>query len=160
MSQPDNGAPTGGQPQLLINAQYIKDLSFESPNAPQSMLPREQPPQIEVNVDVQGKGVADDMFEVALIVRAKAQADEQALFMIELIYCGLFTIRNVPQEQLEPICLIECPRLIFPFARRIVADAVRDGGFPPLMLEPIDFLQLYTRHRQGGQAAAVPSTTN
>lgn len=155
MSQAEGGVPEA-QPQLLINAQYIKDLSFESPGAPQSLLPRDNPPQIEVNVDVQGRGVAEDMFEVALTIRARAQDGETSLFVIELVYGGLFTIRNVPQEQLEPICLIECPRLIFPFARRIVADAVRDGGFPPLMLDPIDFLQLYMRHRQP-QAAGQPN---
>lgn len=135
-------------PQLAINAQYVKDLSFESPGAPQSLVPSEQPPQIEVNVDVQAKGVADGLFEVVLILRATATQAGAAVFVTELTYGGLFTLLNFPQDQLEAVCLIECPRLLFPFARRIVADATRDGGFPPLMLEPIDFLQLYMRHRQ------------
>lgn len=153
-----DAAPAGGQaqaPQLAINAQYVKDFSFESPNAPQSLVPGSSAPQIEVNVDVGARSVAEEMFEVTLTLRATARresegaAEPETVFIAELVYGGLFTLRNIPQEQLEPICLIECPRLIFPFARRIIADATRDGGFPPLMLEPIDFLQLYLRHRQG-----------
>jgi preprotein translocase subunit SecB len=147
------GAPQpGGPPAIAINVQYVKDLSFENPNAPHSLVQSQTRPQIEVSVDVQGRNVAQNSFEVALRINATAKQGEATAFMVELLYAGVFTLQNIPQDQLEPVLLIECPRLLFPFARRVVADATRDGGFPPLMLEPIDFLQLYQRHRQ---AAAV-----
>jgi preprotein translocase subunit SecB len=150
----DNAAPgqTGGAPGIAINAQYVKDLSFENPNAPQSLVPTQTRPQIEVNVDVQGRGIAQNVYEVALRITATAKQGEAVAFVIELLYAGVFTLQNIPQEQLEPVLLIECPRLLFPFARRVIADATRDGGFPPLMMEPIDFMQLFQRHK----TAAAP----
>jgi preprotein translocase subunit SecB len=154
MSDQTNGNGTAdAMPQLAINAQYVKDLSFESPNAPQSLLPGQDQPQVQVNVNVSARGVAEDMFEVEIQLNAQAKSGESQTFLVELVYAGLFTIKNIPQESLEAVCLIECPRLIFPFARRIVADATRDGGFPPLMLEPIDFADLYRR----GKMAQAPA---
>ena len=140
-------APEGGPPQVSINAQYVKDLSFENPNAPQSLMQQEGHPQIQVNVDVQARPVAENVYETALRINAAAKRGENSVFMVELIYAGIFTLHNIPKENHELVCLVECPRLIFPFARRVVSDAVRDGGFPPLFLEPIDFADLYRRHR-------------
>jgi preprotein translocase subunit SecB len=158
MTDTENGtgpATSEAQPQLAVNAQYVKDFSFENPNAPQSLVPSETRPQIEVNVDVQARGLSPNAYEVALRITANARQSETSVFVVELVYGGLFTLQNVPQEQLEPVLLIECPRLLFPFARRIIADATRDGGFPPLLLDPIDFVQLYRRHRQSnGNGAA------
>jgi len=159
MADTNDGAPAPAPadaseaPSLSINAQYVKDLSFENPNAPHSLTQAANRPQIEVNVDVQARGLASNTFEVDLHITATAKHGEATAFVVELVYAGLFTLRNVPADQLEAVCLIECPRLIFPFARRIVADATRDGGFPPLLLDPIDFFQLYRRNRQ----AATPS---
>ena len=135
-------------PQISINAQYVKDLSFENPGAPESLMQRNGQPDIQVNIDVQARGIADDSYETALRIVATAQQADETVFMVELVYGGIFTLQNIPRENHELVCLVECPRLIFPFARRIVSDAVRDGGFPPLLLEPIDFVDLYRRHRQ------------
>jgi preprotein translocase subunit SecB len=129
-------------PQVAILTQYVKDLSFENPNAPASLQVQAQP-RIDVNVGVNARKAADDVYEVELKISAKADLDGTAAFMVELLYAGLFGLKNVPEEALEPFCIIEAPRILFPFARRIIADAVRDGGFPPLMLDPIDFGQLY-----------------
>lgn len=139
--------PAPGQPHMTINAQYVKDFSFENPNAPQSLVQSETRPQIEVNIDVQGRGVSQNTYEVALRITATARQGEATAFVAELLYGGLFTLQNIPDDQIEPICLIECPRLLFPFARRIIADATRDGGFPPLLLDPIDFVALYRQNR-------------
>jgi preprotein translocase subunit SecB len=128
--------------QLSLMAQYVKDLSFENPNAPNSFQEKESP-KIDVSIDVRARRVGDEHYEVELKFAVKASHSETTAFVAELLYGGLFGIRNVPEEHLEALCLIECPRLLFPFARRILADATRDGGFPPLMLDPIDFVALY-----------------
>ncbi len=143
-----------GQPNLTINAQYVRDLSFENPNAPQSLMQTQTRPQIEVNIDVQARGVGPNAYDVSLRITATAKQGEATAFVTELLYGGLFTLTNVPDDQVEMICLIECPRLLFPFARRIIADATRDGGFPPLLLDPIDFVSLYRQNRLATQAAA------
>ncbi len=144
-------SPAVGPPGIAVNAQYVKDLSFENPNAPQSLAQLPNRPQVELNVDVQARGVGPNVYEVALRIAATAKQGETVAFVIELLYAGVFTLQNIPQEQLELVLLIECPRLLFPFARRIVADATGDGGFPPLMMEPIDFMQLYQRHKKAAQ---------
>jgi preprotein translocase subunit SecB len=140
-------------PQVAILTQYVKDLSFENPNAPASLQNQEQP-RIDVNVAVNAKRAAENVFEVELKISAKAIAGDQTAFVIDLLYAGLFGLQNVPEEALEPFLIIEAPRIIFPFARRIVADCVRDGGFPPLMLDPIDFASLYMAQQQA-QGAQV-----
>ncbi|WP_205599514.1 protein-export chaperone SecB [Sandarakinorhabdus rubra] len=151
-ANPENGFDGGDEPlpQVAILTQYVKDLSFENPNAPGSLQVQAQP-RIDVNVGVNARKAADDVFEVELKISAKADVDGNAAFMVELLYAGLFGLKNVPEEALEPFCIIEAPRILFPFARRIIADAVRDGGFPPLMLDPIDFGQLYLAQQQQGQ---------
>ncbi len=133
-------------PQVAILTQYVKDLSFENPNAPAS-LQTEGQPQIEVNVGVNARRANDSMFEVELKISATATSGEITSFMVELLYAGLFGLTNVPEEAIEPFLIIEAPRILFPFARRIIADATRDGGFPPLMLDPIDFQALYMQQR-------------
>jgi preprotein translocase subunit SecB len=141
-----------GRPPLIINGQYVKDLSFEAPNTPQifSTLQGEQP-SIKVDIDVQAEPKAENLFEVALKVRAEARAKEQLVYLLEVAYAGLFTL-NVAEEQVGPVLLIECPLILFPFLRRIVADLSGDGGFAPLMLSPIDFSNLYRQRIQQMQA--------
>jgi len=139
-----NGADT--QPQIGLIAQYVKDLSFENPNSPAVYQWQEQP-QIDINFNISNNQIADDVYEVALKVTSKAVADQGTAFAVELVFAGLFGIRNVPQDQLRPFLYAEAPRLLFPFARRVLADAVQDGGFPPLMLDPIDFGALYLQQQ-------------
>lgn len=135
-------------PRLSIRGQYVKDLSFESPSAPQSLLPQKEQPKIEVHVDINAQKIGEKMFESSLKINVKATIDQKPYFLIELDYGGIFAIENVREEQLEPMLFIECPFILFPFARRVVADITRDGGYMPLMLEPIDFHYLYTRRKQ------------
>ena len=137
---------TGGetaQPGIHVLGQYIKDLSFENPNAPRSLRPSDKAPKLDVNVNVNARPQSDTDFEIELKLEAKAVRAEETLFVTEVTYAGLFQIRNVPQEHMHPLLLIECPRLLFPFARQIIADATRQGGFPPLMIDPVDFAALY-----------------
>ena len=157
MSQPGigpNGNPTAapGAPQLRIQilGQYVKDLSFENPGAPSNMAAR---PQIDLGVDLQARRLDAERFEVELKLRVSAKAEDKSLFLLELAYGGLFMIQNAPEEILQQILLIDGPHLLFPFARRIVADAVRDGGMPPLMIEPIDFASLYRARMAEAQGA-------
>jgi preprotein translocase subunit SecB len=156
---PAGSAPTGqaAQPRLMIQTQYVKDLSFENPRAPTSLETSQGRPEIMVRVDVRAQTTSDDRYEVALHLNVDAKAGSETTFMLELTYAGIFALVDVPQESRQPILLIECPRLLFPFARRIVADATRDGGFPPLMIDPIDFVALYRRRQQQGQGVAGPA---
>jgi len=151
-----NGAPpeAAAPPQLNVLAQYTKDLSFENPNAPGSLSPQAQPPQINIQINVGANAVGENDFEVILTVEGKAENAGKLIFSFELVYGGVFRLLNIPQENLSPMLLIECPRLLFPFAREIIATAVRDGGFPPLMLDPVDFVGLY-RQNMAQQAAAT-----
>ncbi|MBM3554073.1 MAG: protein-export chaperone SecB [Alphaproteobacteria bacterium] len=138
------------QPQLAVIVQYLKDLSFESPNAPKTLVPAEARPEIEIGVDVQAKQMGENEFEVTLAINATAKRGEDAMFVVECTYAGLFALRNIPREMLEAVVLVECPRLIFPYARAIISNATRDGGFPPLNLDPVDFVALYQRNRAQG----------
>ena len=151
-----NGAPLENEapPQLNILAQYIKDLSFENPNAPASLMAQDKQPSINIQINVTANAVAENDYEVALSIEGKAENDSTLLFGFELVYAGVFRILNVPQDSLHPFVMIECPRLLFPFAREIVATATRNGGFPPLMLDPVDFVGLYRQNmaRQAEQA--------
>ncbi|MEQ8709266.1 MAG: protein-export chaperone SecB [Rhodospirillales bacterium] len=142
------------QPMLVINGQYIKDLSFEVPNAPAVFTQTGTPPEIPINIDVKARNVQANVFEVVIDIRIDAKIKNDPAFILELSYGGVFTI-NVPKENLQPVLLIECPRLMFPYARNIVSDITRDGGFAPLMLSPIDFAQLYRQRMQ--QAAEAKS---
>ncbi len=143
----DAGQTPQEQPSLRILGQYLKDLSFENPNAPQS-LSQEGQPDIGISVNVNARPLAANDFEVELHLEAKATAQDKVAFAAEIIYAGTFRLENFPQQLLHPAVLIECPRLLFPFARQILADATRNGGFPPLLLDPIDFAAMYQRRMQ------------
>jgi preprotein translocase subunit SecB len=132
---------------VAINGQYVKDLSFENPNAPMSLVQPKTAPKIEVNLNLEAKAMPDNVFEVTLQITAKASAEENSLFVVELAYAGLFTLTNIPDDQRELVLLIHCPSILFPFARRVLSDATRDGGFQPLMLDPIDFAALYQQRK-------------
>ena len=135
-------------------AQYTKDLSFENPNAPASLGPQPQQPSINIQINVNANNVAENEYEVALLIEGKAENGGKVMFSFDLSYAGVFRIVNVPKENLHPLIMIECPRLLFPFAREIIATAVRDGGFPPLMLDPVDFVGLYRQNMERQAAAA------
>lgn len=148
----ENAAP---QPRLQILTQYVKDLSFENIAAQKGVASPESQPEISVKVNVEGVSRAEDRYEVVIKLIVESTISGSPIFLIELDYAGLFLIQHVPQDQLHPLMMIECPRLIFPFARRIISDVTRDGGFPPLNLEPIDFLGLYRAEIARRQAAST-----
>lgn len=150
---------------ISVIAQYIKDLSFENPRAPQSLVGQNQPPQVAIQVDVRASGSNQPgVYEVTLHLKAEATADNAIVFIAELSYAGLFSLPGVPQEHHQMVAMIECPRLLFPFARAIMAEITRDGGYPPLLLTPVDFADLYRRQvaaqqqQQGGPPAAEGSS--
>jgi preprotein translocase subunit SecB len=153
-----NGSSQGeAGPSLNALAQYCKDFSFENPNAPRSLAPQQQAPQIGIQVNVNAKQLSETEFEVDLALEGDAKSGEDVLFKFELSYCGIFRAANIPADQLHPVVMIECPRLLFPFARQIVAEAVRNGGFPPLYIDPIDFVALY--RQKAVEAQATPAGT-
>ncbi len=135
----ENGADTQ-VPRIQVIGQYIKDLSFENPSAPGNLTGR---PQIELGVDLQARQVEREHYEVELKLRVSATNEDKPAFLLELVYAGLFHLQNIPDEVRNQVLLIDAPQILFPFARRIVADIVRDGGMPPLMIEPIDFASLF-----------------
>ena len=139
------------QPQLNVVAQYIKDLSFENPNAPQSFAPQQQP-AISIQINVGAKPLAANDAEVELKLEGKAEASGTLLFSFELTYAGIFRTQNIAQENMGPVLLIECPRLLFPFAREIIATASRNAGFPPLLIDPVDFVALFRQKAAQMQA--------
>jgi preprotein translocase subunit SecB len=142
--------PSAG-PSLRILAQFTRDLSFENPRAPDSLRMVTGQPNVELGVEMSARGRPDGLFEVDLKLSVKASRDDEVAFQVELVYGGLFEITDVPAEALEPALMTECPRYLFPFARRIIADLIVDGGFPPFLLEPLDFGAIYaSRQAQGG----------
>ena len=168
-------APAASQPvqPLTVNIQYVKDLSFEVPGAPEIYTTLRSQPSVNINLDVQARRIQDgqDVFEVTLQIKAEAteppaapangqavegqSAGGRPVFIAELAYSGVFTLSGVPENSVEPILLVECPRLLFPYARNILADVTRDGGFPPVLLQPIDFVSLWqSRRAQGATATA------
>jgi preprotein translocase subunit SecB len=163
MSTPPPGTPNP-QPQpapgpFAIHGQYIKDLSFENPRAPQSLIEQKQP-QLQLNVNVNTRQFDAKTFEVALSIEATALTPEkEPVFMLELVFAGTVSIADVPQEHINPLLMIEIPRYLFPFARAIVANTTREAGFPPLTISPVDFVALYRQQlaAQGGNAPSVPS---
>jgi preprotein translocase subunit SecB len=166
--------PTGQPAQpLTVNIQYVKDLSFEVPNAPQIYASLRTQPHVNINLDVQVRRIQEgqDVFEVTLAVRAEATeptanpaANGQStpapaptggvVFIAELAYSGIFTLTGIPEANVEPVLVVECPRLLFPYARNILADVTRDGGFPPVLLQPIDFVALWQSRQAQNQATA------
>jgi len=142
------------QAQLNVLGQYVKDLSFESPNAPQSLQGPGENPQLKVGVNVNVTPRGEEVYEVALQLEVHARSDSGVIYNVEIVYGGLFRLRGVPQNLLQPVLFVDCPALLFPFLRRVLADVVRDGGFPPLMLDPIDFGRLYAQNLAQGQVTA------
>jgi preprotein translocase subunit SecB len=167
--------PAGAAPANAANApgyslvgQYIRDLSFENPGAPGSIMMGGPNPSFNVGINVGVKKQSDDVYAVEITLNAKAEREKNVLFNVELIYGGVFRIKNVPENQLAPLLLVECPRLIFPFARQVLASVTQQGGFPPLMMEPVDFNAIYMQNLKqlqaqqaaGGTGGAAPSVTN
>ena len=156
-----DAAPQQAAP-LVVNLQYIRDLSFEAPGAPAIFSSLTGQPQVRINLDVQARRLEENQpqFEVSLVIRVEAHEmlgeSEQGrtVFLADLTYAGMFTLSGIPADQMEPVLLIECPRLLFPFARNILADVTRDGGFPPVLLQPIDFVALWHSRRAAEQQAA------
>jgi preprotein translocase subunit SecB len=162
MTDTESGAPTpvaageAAPPGLRIVAQFVRDLSFENPRAPESLRAGQDQPQIDMNVEMSARAREDGLFEVDLKLSARATRAEDPVFHVEVVYGGLFAIENVPAEDLEPVLLVECPRFLFPFARRLIADVSGEGGFPPFLIDPIDFGAVYAaRKAQGGMPDPV-----
>ena len=132
---------------FTINAQYVKDLSFENPNIP-GLLTLEAEPSVEMNIDVKGSNLDNDFYEVVLTLSCKGTSGETTLFVAELSYASLISLNDVPEEQIQRILFVECPILMFPFARNIIADATRDGGYPPILMQPVDFQAIFAKGNQ------------
>jgi preprotein translocase subunit SecB len=157
---PQDDAQAGDAPQLRVLAQYVKDLSFENPMAAAAAQAYDAQPMIDMGVEVKSRPVGGegDVFEVDLRIKVEAKRGEDALFLIDLVYGGLFQFVNVRADELEPMLWIECPRLLFPFARQMLAEITREGGYPPLLVNPIDFTPLYWAELKAREtAAAQPS---
>ena len=153
---PQTGMAQVPAPQIGVLTQYVKDFSFENPNAPRSMAPSSQQPAISINIGVDAAPLTETDVEVTLRLDGKADSQGMLLFGFELLYSGVFRIVNIPPDSVQPTVMIECPRLLFPFAREIIATATRNGGFPPLLLEPIDFAALYRQRLAGAQPSTAP----
>jgi preprotein translocase subunit SecB len=145
--------PASDGPQLFVNVQYIKDLSFENPRAPQSLIQQPAQPEVAINVDVKARNLNPEAYEVVLTINVTARAQEEPVFLVELAYAAVVTVRNAPEPMLASLILVETPRIIFPFARAVIANATRDGGFPPLLINPIDFAELLRRQQSPEQPA-------
>lgn len=136
------------QVQVQLLGQYVKDLSFENPNVGKMMETKGDQPDLRVEINVAAKRVGPDVYESAIHFHGNAKGNIGVIYDLELDYGGLFRIQNIPEEAIEPFLLVNCPTLLFPFLRRIVADVTRDGGFPPLLLDPMDFGALFMRRKQ------------
>lgn len=151
------GQQTAGGPQqlgLTVHTQYVKDLSFENPNAPRIYIDMKQAPEVSVNLDVQATRLQENTYEVVLVCEVTAKIEDSTAFIVELKYGGLISLsENVADEQREGLLLIEAPRYLFPFARNVISDCSRDGGFPPLLINPVDFTRLY-REQKARQSQA------
>lgn len=164
----NGGAPVNGNgedaemagPSIHILVQYLKDFSFENPNAPMILQQSEEQPKINVSVNVNAKPLDQEMtdFEIDLMIDAKAETGDDVVFAVEIVYGGVFRFENIPQENLQPVVMIEGPRLLFPFVRQIISDSTRNGGFPPLLLDPIDFARLYQERIAQAQTQEQPQS--
>ncbi len=160
----ENGQATADSPQFGIVGQYVRDLSFENPNAPNSLVPGKVNPGSNVNINVQVKKQSDELYAVEIGLNVKTERDDTVLYAVELVYGGLFRTKNFPENQLGPLLMVEAPRLLFPFARQVLASTIQAGGFPPLLLDPVDFLALYRRNlaaarEKSGEAGATTETS-
>jgi preprotein translocase subunit SecB len=162
MAEEPSGNGQGGPPsaadepqQMVVNAQYVKDLSFENPRAPQSLIQQATAPEVDINIDVKARNLSPEVFEVVLTINVTARAQSEPIFLVELAYGTVVTLKNTDPAMVSTLVLVETPRLVFPFARAIIANATRDGGFPPLMINPIDFAELLRRQQADTAAAAT-----
>jgi len=153
MSETVDAGAAQAASRFSIRAQYVKDFSFENPNAPASLAPSNDKPAITVNVDVGAKPLGNNNYETQLRVTATGKRGEATLFVVELLYGATVVAENFPKERIEPLCLVEVPRVIFPYARRLIAEATRDGGFAPLLIDPVNFALLYQRKMEARQAS-------
>ena len=149
---PETAPQQGPVPQVSVLGQFVKDLSFENPGV--GLQQTQDKPGIQVGIDVQVRPIGADQFEVGLRVMITAKAGEATIYVVELVYAGMFLLKDIPQEAQQAFLLIEAPRILFPFARRIVADVTRDGGYQPLMLDPIDFVAQYQRSKAAAAGEA------
>ena len=147
-------------PSFNLIGQYIRDMSFENPGAPGSIMLGGPNPNFNVGINVGVKKQADDVYAVEITLNAKAEREKNVLFNVELIYGGVFRMKNIPENQLAPLLLVECPRLIFPFARQVLASITQQGGFPPLMMEPVDFNAIYLQNLKALQTSQAAGGTN
>ena len=156
----DGLPPPAGGPEMFVNVQYVKDLSFENPRAPQSLIQPAVQPEVAINVDVKARNLNPEAYEVVLTINVNANAQGEPVFLVELAYAAVVTVRNASEQMLAGLVLVETPRIMFPFARAIIANATRDGGFPPLLINPIDFANLLHRQQMAAQAEtpATPTT--
>lgn len=146
MEQQEQDNEQRNTPHIAVQAQYIKDFSFENPNAPASLTNLDKSPQIDLALDLNVQKLPEDnYFEVEISISAKAISNQKTLFLVDLKYAGIFHLINIPQEQMEMLLAVHCPAIIFPYARKIIADATQDGGFQPLMIDPVDFGILYSK---------------
>ena len=159
VNQVSNGAtePTKAPPRFSVLTQYTKDFSFENPNAPRTLATQQQGPKISLQINVNARQIAPSDYEVSLMLEGGAGEGSEALFKFELNYAGVFRVENIPTEQIQPLVMIEGPRLLFPFARQIVAESVRAGGYPPLYVDPIDFQGLYMQRIASATATEAPA---
>ncbi len=160
MAEQNGGATpesANAAPRLSVLAQYTKDFSFENPNAPRSFAPQQQPPNISIQVNVNARQLGPTDYEAVLVLEGGAGEGQNTLFKFELNYAGVFRIENIPADQLQRVIMVEGPRLLFPFARQIIADAVKSGGYPPLYVDPIDFNALFFQRMAGANATAAPT---
>jgi preprotein translocase subunit SecB len=167
---PQDGSPAAGgpaaggekaAPPLSLITQYVKDLSFENPRAPESIAHLKEPPKVNLKIEVHSRNWRDNKHEVVLYLKVDTTSGGEPVFITELTYAGLFAIGDVPQDSMPLLLYVQCPQFLFPFARRVISDAVRDGGFPPLNIGPIDFLGLHQqRLRQQQQAADAPAPSS
>lgn len=152
-------ASSTSRPPLTVLAQYLKDLSFENPNAPEVLAPGSEPPRLAVQFDVRHAEHGPGLHEVSLLLRVEATVKEDKVaYLVDMEYAGLFQLGDLPAETIEPMVKIDAPRLLFPFARAILAAAVSDGGFPKLLIGPIDFALLYRQRRRADREATLVPT--
>lgn len=139
--------PTDGKPSLLLRAQYVKDLSFENPRAPASLFNLREAPAMDISINLAANRLEGDVVELSMQIGVRAMSEKTTVFLADLVYAGLLELKNIPAEQMEQAVFIAGAQLIYPFARRVISDVTRDGGFPALQLEPIDFAGMYAERR-------------
>lgn len=150
-----NTPPAADKPAIFLRAQYIKDLSFENPRAPASIFSLREAPQMDVSVNLGAQRLDEKVFELSIHISTRAVAEKTTVFLCDVVYAGVLEVQNIPDEALESTLFIQGAQLLYPFARRVVADLTRDGGFPPLQLEPMDFAGMYLQQQSQKAAGAA-----